>query len=86
MLEANERLLENWKGDEKMLEALMEVMEPQLRQREESGRKEGREEGMRAGICGAVEMLRGLGHSDAEIRTVIMDKFDLTEQEIVKYF
>lgn len=68
----------------------MEIMEPQLRQREESGReegrKEGRKEGMRAGICGAVEMLRGLGHSDAEIRTVIMDKFDLTKQEIVKYF
>ncbi|MEY8389948.1 hypothetical protein AALA98_01030 [Lachnospiraceae bacterium 45-W7] len=94
MLEANKRLFENWKGDEKMLEALMEIMEPQLRQREESGRKEGRKEGreegrkegMRAGICGAVEMLRGLGHSDAEIRTVIMNEFGIKEEETLEYF
>ncbi len=94
MMAANETLIEDWKGDETMLEALMEIMEPQLRQREENwrekgreeGRKEGRKEGMRAGICGAVEMLRGLGHSDEDIKAIIMNKYELTEEDVLEYF
>lgn len=82
MLEANKGLMEEWEGDEGMLEALMEIMEPQLRQREESGREEGRKEG----ISGAVEMLQGFGHNDPEIRVIIMEKYGLTEDEAAEFF
>ncbi len=81
-MEANERLVEGWKGDENMLETLMEIMEPQLQQREESGRKEGRKEA----IQGTVGALRKFNHKDAEIKVIIMDEFGLTEQEAVEYF
>ena len=86
MMEANERLVEGWKGDENMLETLMEIMEPQLQQREESGRKQGRKEGRKEAIQGTVGALRKFNHKDAEIKVIIMDEFGLTEQEAVEYF
>ena len=63
----------------------MEIMEPQLQQREKEGRKEGRKEGLRMGIQGAVDAMREFGHKDYEIRTMIIRKYGLSEEEAEKY-
>lgn len=66
-IQANERIIEKLIGDESMSQALLDIMEPiiapQLRLSEEAGLKKG--------IQGTVEVLRNLGHSDAEIRKII---------------
>ena len=57
MLEANQKLVEEWKGDGRMFEALMEIVEPQIQLREKAlaervwkeGREEGRQEGRQEG-------------------------------------
>lgn len=39
MMEANQQIVEEWKGDADMFDALMEIVEPQVRLREEKVRK-----------------------------------------------
>jgi hypothetical protein len=39
MMEANQQIVEEWKGDAYMFDALMEIVEPQVRLREEKVRK-----------------------------------------------
>ncbi len=81
-LKANKDLLEELRGDEEMSGVLMELAEPWIQE----GRQEGRQEGIREGIIrGAVDVLKSLGHSDEEIKTVIMRKYDLSDEEAEKY-
>lgn len=65
---ANRQVIEELIGDGRMCEALMEILEPQLRLREkevmEEGKKEGIKEGIKRGINGAVDTLRVFGHGD----------------------
>lgn len=65
-----------------MFETLMEIMEPQMQLRDEQIRKEGRKEGM---VQGAVDVLRELGHTDADIKAVIMKKYGLSIEEAKEY-
>ncbi|MEH2941686.1 hypothetical protein VSQ32_02175 [Lachnospiraceae bacterium KK002] len=81
MLEANRKKIETWKGDEDMFETLMEIMEPQIQMREAKIRMEERTEGIR----GTVEALREFGHGDGEIKTVLMKKYGLMEEEAKGY-
>lgn len=81
MLEANRKKIEIWKGDGDMFETLMEIMEPQIQMREVKIRMEERTEGIR----GTVEALREFGHGDGEIKTVLMKKYGLTEEEAKGY-
>lgn len=60
-----------------MCEALMEIMEPQLQQREKVG--------FSKGIQGTVDILREFGHNDSEIKSAIIRKCDLSEEEAEKY-
>lgn len=78
---ANKHVIEELMGDDVMYEALMEIVEPRLLLREEKWRNEGLKEGIR----GAVEMLRDLGHGDAEIKMSIVRKYGLTSEEAEEY-
>lgn len=74
--------MEELTGDGSMYDALMQLMEPRLKQRdkvvEELAMQKGR-------IQGAVEMLRKLEYEDEEITESIMKEYNLTEQEMREY-
>ncbi len=80
-IEANRPLVDELMGDDGMCEALMKIMEPQLRQREQAGIREG----LRMGIQGTVDALREFGHSDFEIKATIIRKYGLSDEEAEKY-
>ncbi len=92
-LRANIQIMKEWMGDVKMSEELLEIVkpiiEPQILLREqnalEKGMKKGMEKGMEKGIKGAIAILRDIGHGDAEIKTIIMDKYSLTEKDVNHY-
>ena len=87
---ANKEVVENWKGDDTMCQALMEIMEPEIRLREkeleEAALQRGMQKGMQKGIRDAVDMLRKFGHQDEEIKLTLMNKYDLSAEETEKYF
>lgn len=78
---ANKQIMEELRGEENMCQALMEIMEPQLLLREEEGIRAG----LKTGIRGAVDTLRDFGHGDFEIKTAIMEKYNLSEKEAEEY-
>ena len=90
---ANREWLRQRKGEKDMGPALMEIMEPELRQAEDRGReagmregiREGMREGMREGIRGTVNVLRGLGLEREQIREAVMRQYGLTEGETTPY-
>ncbi|MCM1256887.1 MAG: hypothetical protein NC307_03445 [Roseburia sp.] len=102
---ANMEIIEELRGDENMCQALMEIMEPEIRLikeeglrtgreeglrtgREEGrkeGQKEGRKEGRKEGILGTVKVLRNLGQSSPEIKSVLMETYGLSETEADDY-
>lgn len=75
---ANRQMVEELKGDAGMCQALMEIMEPQLLQREK--------EGLHKGIQGMVDVLRELGHSDSDIKEIIVKKYGLSVEDVEEYF
>ena len=93
MLDANEQIVEKWKGDEKMFERLMEIVEPQIQLREkkmwEDGVKEGKSEGVQQGVQQGIQItvgaLREFGHRDEDIRKVIMKKYAIPEEKAEEY-
>ena len=82
---ANKQVIEELLGDERMCQALMEIMEPHLQLREKAGMKEGIKEGIKQGINGAVDTLRAFGHGDLEIKNAIMQRYVLSEEEAEEY-
>lgn len=82
---ANMQMIEEWMGDVSMSEELLEIMkpmiEPQILLREQNALEKGIEKGIR----GAVDILRDFGHRDAEIKTIIMQKYSLTEKDAGEY-
>ena len=91
---ANRRMVEEWKGDASMCQALMEIMEPQLLLRDEEkinegiqkGIQKGMQKGMQKGIQGAIDMLRKFGHGEEEIKGMIMEEYGLSAKEAEEYF
>ena len=51
----------------------------------EEGIKEGREEGIKEGIQGTVDVLRDLKHGDIEIKSIIKNKYNLSDDEAEEY-
>lgn len=53
-IEANRQMVEKWKGDDRMCQALLEIMEPEIRiiekEREEAGWQKGLKKGMQQGM------------------------------------
>ncbi len=80
MMDANTQVVEEWRGDADMFEALMEIMEPQMQLRDEQIRKEERKEGM---VQGAVVVLREMGYAD--IKGLIMKKYGLSQEKAEAY-
>lgn len=78
---ANRQLLEELKGDDNVYEALMEIMEPRIKQREEKIRKEEQEKG----IQGTIVALRDLGIEGSQIKASIMKAYKLSEDEAEEY-
>lgn len=76
-LRANKALIDELKGDEEMSGLLLELAEPLIQEREKYAERKGK-------IIGAVENLRNF-ISDEEIKTIIMGKYDLSEEEAEKY-
>lgn len=76
-----------------MCQALLEIMEPEIRQWKEESMAAGRAEGMAVGraetrsedIAIAVNMLRDLGQSEDAIRGIIIKNFSLHSKEAEKY-
>lgn len=73
-IEANRQIVDEMMGDDRMCEALMEIMEPVMAKREKDSR-----------IQGAVETMRELGYNDYEISAMIIRKYGLSEEEAEKY-
>lgn len=69
-----------------MSQALLEIMEPLLLEREKQVEIRAKQEGIKEGIRGLVDVLRDLGQSDNEIESVIMQQYHLSENETKKYF
>ena len=78
---ANIQIMKEWMGDVRMSEELLEIVkpmiEPQILLREQSA--------LEKGIRGAVDILRDFGRKDAEIKTIIMEKYSLTEKDAAEY-
>ncbi len=76
-ISANREIVDELIGDESMYEALMEIMEPKIKQREDAI--------MKKGIQGTVDTLRDFGHKDAEIKTAIIKRYNLSLEEAEGY-
>ena len=84
-LNANSSLIEELREDVKMGEMILKVVQPLILERERKAKKEGIEEGIERGkILGAIEILRSFNSND-DIKTIIMDKYHLTENDVEKY-
>lgn len=87
------QMAEELRGDGDMCQALLEIMEPEIRFFQEEGWKEswieswieGYREGRKEGILGAVKVLRNLGQSSSEIKPILMETYGLFEQEADDY-
>ena len=84
--EAMEALLE---GGEDMSGALMELVEPLIQKREQQAAREaksqGISQGINQGISQGIRGFRSLGHSDQEIKRVLMVQYGLTEKVAEEY-
>ena len=85
-LQANLQIVkELMQGDDSVNEALLEVMspliEPQILLRERKAKNEGE----RKGIQGAINILRNLKYSDAEIEEKVMQEFSISQKEAEEY-
>ena len=76
-ISANRKIVEELIGDESMYEALMEIMEPRIKQREDAI--------MKKGIQDTVDTLKDFGHKDEEIKTAIIKRYNLSLEEAEDY-
>ena len=83
---ANIQIMKELMGDVKMSEELLEIVkpiiEPQILLREQNALEKGMEKGI---IKGTVDTLRDFGRKDAEIKTIIMKKYSLSEKNADEY-
>lgn len=79
---ANIQIIKELMGDVSMSEELLEIVrpiiEPQILLREQNALEKGI-------IKGAVDILRDFGRKDAEIKTIIMQKYSLSEKNADEY-
>ena len=64
---------------------MCELLDRYIKQGEEKGLLQGREEGLRAGIAGAIAMLRRAGCSDSKIAEELILTFHLSRDEAQAY-
>ncbi len=88
-LKANSSVAEKLIGDVKMGEMILKIVQPLILEKEKKAKTEGIQEGIEKGIekgkiLGAIEILRSFNSND-DIKTIIMDKYHLTESDAEKY-
>ena len=92
-LKANSSVAEKLIGDVKMGEMILKIVQPLILEKEKKAKTEGIQEGIQEGIekgiekgkiLGAIEILRSFNSND-DIKTIIMDKYHLTESDAEKY-
>ncbi len=74
--EANEKWMEQWKGEDGTGPALMRIMVPELC---EANKQEIEE--IEKGIHGAVDILQSPGPGRSEIKKAVMEQYNLTEKK-----
>lgn len=81
-LRANSSLVEKLKGDVDVSDALLELVEPLILERERNAEQKGEQKGK---ILGTIDTLHSLNYSDTEIKAVIINNYNLSEEEAEKY-
>ncbi len=88
-LKANKQVVQEMIGDDRMYEALIELMEPRLVLRDqtkiEEGIRQGMQQGIQEGIRRTVNALRKFGVKDAEVKTAIMENYGLSGEDAEEY-
>ena len=80
-ISANKRIVEELIGDESMYEALMEIMEPKIKQREDAKIAEERKKGIQI----TVKSLKDFGVGKEDIRKTIIKNYGLSERDVDAY-
>ena len=89
---ANRQVIEELLEDDTMYEALMEIMEPKIKLREDMLRREIQEEAQKKvqevqkdSIRRTINTLRDFGHKNPEIKSAIIKTYKLSENEAEEY-
>lgn len=80
-IRANQKMVEELRGDGIMCQALLEIMEPEITKIKE----EARQETMRETILRAVEGFRDLGADENKIKEILKKKYGFSEEEAEDY-
>lgn len=76
-ISANRKIVEELIGDESMYEALMEIMEPKIKQKIVEERKKG--------IQITVKSLKDFGIGEEDIKKVIIKNYGISEGDVKEY-
>ena len=80
-ISANRKIVEELIGDESMYEALMEIMEPKIKQREDAKIAEERKKGIQI----TVKSLKDFGVGEEDIKKVIIRNYGISEGDAKEY-
>lgn len=80
-IRANWQAAQELRGDGKMSQALLELMEPEINKIKESVR----EETTQQGIKNAIAALKASGHTNEAIRSFLIMAYGITQNEVEKY-
>ena len=86
---ANWQIVEEFRGDEHMCQALLDIMEPEINKIKEKVKEEVTKEVTRQerqkGIRSAIIALRVCGQEDAAIKNAIMEAYGISASEAEEY-
>ena len=77
-IQANREIMELLKESDTMCQALLEIMEPEIREREAISEARGE-------IRGAISTLLKLGYSNEEVISALQKSLEITEEQAEKY-
>ncbi len=82
---ANQKIVDELKGENSMCQALLEIMEPEINKIVEEAVHEAVHEVTRKSVLGTVESLRDFGIDDKQIKEAIMKNYNLSSEEAEGY-
>ena len=77
--------LQELMGDDVMFETLMEIMEPKINEIRKGDVEKCIQKGRKEGIQGTIDVLRKLNYSNEEIKSMIIEQYTLSEDEVAIY-
>lgn len=84
-IEANKQIIEELMGDDNMFETLMEIMEPRINEIRRYDIEKGIQKGRKEGIQGTIDVLKKLKYKNDEIKSIIIEQYELTEDEATEF-